>query len=64
MGAFSVWHFLIVLASLSTVIPIPRALSRAGLSPWWSVLSVIPVIGWFGIWAFAYALWPKIDAQK
>ncbi len=60
----SVVHWLIVLAAaMSTIIPVAKALKRTGLSPWWAVLSVIPIVGWFGIWAFAYARWPNLEAQ-
>ena len=50
--------------ALATVIPAAKALSRVGLSPWWSILSVVPVVGWFGLWAFAYARWPKVDPTR
>lgn len=64
VGSFSIWHWLIVLAAFATVIPVAKALSRVGLSPWWAVLSFVPIVGWIGIWAFAYAPWPKIDPAK
>lgn len=64
MGSLSIWHWLVLLAVFSSVIPAARALSRTGLSPWWAVLSVVPIVGWFGLWAFAYAPWPKVDARK
>jgi hypothetical protein len=46
------------------MIPAGKALSRVGLSPWWAILSVIPIVGWFGIWAFAYSPWPKLDVAR
>jgi hypothetical protein len=64
MGSLSIWHWVVVLAALATIIPAAKALSRVGLSPWWSILSVIPIVGWFGLWAFAYARWPKIDDSR
>jgi hypothetical protein len=64
VDTFSIWHWLVVLAALATIIPAAKALSRVGLSPWWSILSVIPVVGWFGLWAFAYARWPKVDSTR
>ena len=65
MGGISIVHWVIVLAiGLATVIPVSRALKRVGLSPWWAILSVIPIVGWFGMWAFAYAPWPKLDAGE
>lgn len=60
MGAFSIWHVLIVLAGVGTIIPAARPLSRVGLSPWWSVLAVMPGIGWRALWAFVFAPWPKV----
>jgi hypothetical protein len=64
VGSLSIWHWLVVLVAFSTVIPTAKVLSRAGLSPWWAVLSVVPVISWFGLWVFAYARWPKVDAPS
>jgi hypothetical protein len=63
MGVWSVWHWLIVLAALLTVVPVARALIRAGLNPWWAVLSVIPIVGWFALWVFAFAPWPTVDRK-
>ncbi len=64
MGSLSIWHWLVLLAALATVIPAGKALSKAGLSPLWAILSVIPIVGWFGIWAFAYCKWPKLDGPQ
>jgi hypothetical protein len=64
VGSLSIWHWIVLLAALATVIPAAKALSRTGLSPWWAILSVVPIIGWFGLWAFAYARWPKVDSEK
>ena len=64
MNAISPVHWVIVLAALLTVVPAAKALSRVGLNPWWAVLSVIPIVGWFGIWAFAYARWPKLESVR
>ena len=61
MGTFSIWHLIILAAALATVIPAAKALGRVGLSPWWAILSIIPLVGWFAMWAFAYAPWPKLD---
>jgi hypothetical protein len=60
MGAFSIWHWLVLLAALSTIVPIAKVLSRAGLNPWWAALTFVPVVGWLGLWAFAYTRWPKV----
>ena len=61
MGAFSIWHLIVVGAALATVIPAAKVLGRVGLSPWWSILAIVPLVGWFAMWAFAFAPWPKVD---
>ena len=64
MGSLSIWHWLVVLAALATIVPAGKALSRVGLSRWWAILSIVPIVGWFGLWAFAYARWPKVDSES
>ena len=40
------------------------ALARAGLSPLWVLLLLIPWVNIVAIWAFAYARWPAEDAAR
>lgn len=50
MGSFSIWHWLIILLIMFTVIfPAWKIVSKAGFSGWWSLLSFIPVIGFFAL---------------
>jgi uncharacterized membrane protein YhaH (DUF805 family) len=43
-----------------TTVPSWRILRRAGLSPWWSLLSFVPMIGTIAIlWIVAYRKWPR-----
>lgn len=46
------------LMALSAVI-----LSRAGKSPYWALLTIIPYLCIVAIWFFAFTKWPKVDAQ-
>jgi len=62
MGAFSPIHWLIVLAFLAGVFPAARILQRTGHSPWWAILYFVPLIGWLGMWALAFARWPAVDS--
>jgi hypothetical protein len=41
-------------------------LGRAGKSPWWALLMLVPynVVVVALIWAFAFSKWPRIDGQK
>jgi len=43
-----------------TTVPSWRILRRTGLSPWWSLLSFVPMIGTILIlWIIAYRKWPN-----
>ena len=40
-------------------------IGRSGRTPYWSLLTLIPLyyVLVIGIWAFAYCHWPKIDRR-
>ena len=38
-----------------------RILGKAGRSPWWSLLMVLPVVNLVLIWVFAFIRWPTIE---
>jgi len=59
MGSFSIWHWIVVfILFLPNLLFIP-AVKKAGFSRWWVALSLIPVLGLFLLWVFAYARWPS-----
>lgn len=39
---------------------------RTGRTPYWSLLTLIPIyyVLVIGVWAFAYCEWPKADRKK
>ena len=39
------------------------AMVRAGLTPVWSLLLLVPVVGIVGLWVFAYARWPRLAGE-
>ena len=39
-------------------------LVRAGRSPLWSVLLLIPVVQLVALWVFAFVRWPSVDKQR
>jgi hypothetical protein len=50
------WGLLIIV----TTVPSWRILERTGLSPMWSLLSLVPMFGTIAIlWMIAYRKWPK-----
>jgi hypothetical protein len=59
MGGFSIFHWLIVLGLI--VIPIwawSTIVKKAGFSPWWGLLSIIPLVNVAMLFVFAYSKWP------
>jgi hypothetical protein len=42
-----------------TMVPSWRILRRTGLSPWWSLLSLMPLGTIPVLWIVAYSRWPK-----
>lgn len=58
MGTISIWHIALILLAVSTLIPAAKILRRAGFSPWWAVLYLLPVVSWVALWIFAFARWP------
>ena len=62
MGSFSVWHWLIVLVAVATIIfPTTEVLRKAGRSRWWAILVLIPTVNLIAFWVFAYTRWPSQD---
>jgi hypothetical protein len=65
MGSISFWHWLVMILVL--VVPtllFARILPKAGISPWWAVLGLIPVLNIIGLWLFAFAPWPRRPNQQ
>jgi hypothetical protein len=59
MGSLSIWHWFIVLVYLVlSVVPAALILRKAGFSPWWSILTAIPLMNFFAVWVFALIQWP------
>ena len=58
MGSFSIWHWIIVIAFLAPMWPIGTILKKAGFSPWWALLYVVPIGNLIALFVFANAKWP------
>ena len=39
--------------------PAARILRRTGLSPWWSLLVLVPYLNVAALWVFAFTRWPS-----
>ena len=69
MGGMSWLHWLIILATATAfgaafVWPGVRILQRAGFSPWWLVLCLIPVGAFVGYLLLAFAPWPALEERR
>jgi len=62
MGAFSFWHWAIVLMWLVLpLFPISEILKKAGYSRVWALLWFLPPVNLIAFLVFAYARWPSLD---
>jgi len=65
MSSFSLAHWLIVLVLVASwLIPGAIILKRLGLSRWWVLLGVVPVVGLLSLWLLAFAKWPYDDEYQ
>ena len=37
-----------------------RIIGRAGFSPWWALISLVPLVGVVMLWVFAFIDWPAL----
>ena len=49
---------------VASVVPAARILRRAGLSLWWSIFLVIPLVNVMALWVLAYSRWPALDPPR
>jgi RsiW-degrading membrane proteinase PrsW (M82 family) len=60
MGTLSFWHLAIVaIIAALTVVPLWRICGRAGFSPMWSVLGVVPLGAIVVLWMLALRRWRR-----
>lgn len=60
MAGYGPGHWLLFAAMIAVFLyPIGRILGRVGLSPFWSILAVIPLVNLIALWLFAFVEWPE-----
>ena len=60
MDSFSIWHWIVVLFWLATlVVPTWRIVKRAGFPGALSLLGLVPVVNIILLWVFAFIKWPN-----
>jgi len=64
MEGYSLAHWLVFAVTVAVILyPIGRILGRIGLSPFWSLVALIPFVNLIALWALAFGYWPR-DADK
>ena len=54
------WHWIFFAVFVAVLLyPIGRILTRVGLSPFWSVVALIPVVNLIALWLLAFMDWPR-----
>jgi hypothetical protein len=64
MDSFSLWHWIIII--LLVALPLwffSRVVAKAGFSPWWAALGIVPIVNLILLWVFAYAKWPSLPGR-
>jgi len=50
--------FMLVIGAALIVPPFWQIFSKAGFSPWWSLLMVLPLANLVALWVLGFATWP------
>lgn len=58
-AVIALWVLALVAAAAVGVLLNAMVLRKAGFSPWWALLFLVPVFYIVGLWAFAFARWPQ-----
>ncbi|WP_233217291.1 hypothetical protein [Trinickia dabaoshanensis] len=59
MAGYGLAHWIVyVVMAVVLLYPIGRILMRIGLSPFWSILALVPLLNLIGLWLLAFIDWP------
>lgn len=60
MGGYGFGNWIGFAVAIAVLLyPIGRILRRLGLSPFWSVFAIIPLLNLIGLWVLAFTDWPR-----
>lgn len=60
LGGISLWQLLIIVAIIA---PFWRIFSKAGYSPWLSLLLVLPLVNLVMLYFLAFSAWPALRSS-
>jgi len=66
MENYSIVHWLIFgIIFIAWVVPAWKITSKAGFPGAWSLILLVPMVGFIAVWAFAFMKWPvEIQAER
>jgi len=65
MDELASWEVLITVAVLGVPAWIfSRTVGKSGLSGWWAVLGLVPLVNLIALWVFAFAEWPNFPNDE
>ncbi len=59
MGAFSIWHWLVLILWIANIFFTGRVIWRMGFHPLWVIPLLVPLLETFLLWFAAYKPWPS-----
>jgi hypothetical protein len=62
-ATFTLWHWLVAAGFVASLFFFSRVLKKAGYSPWWAALGVVPIVNIILLWVFAFARWPALPGR-
>lgn len=63
MNAFEPGGITALIVAAFTLWAFSRVIARAGYSPWWALLGVVPVVNVVMLWVFAFSKWPALPGE-
>jgi hypothetical protein len=64
MDELTNWEVLTAVAVLAIPAWIfSRTVGKSGLSGWWALLGLVPLVNLVALWVFAFAEWPNFPAD-
>ena len=60
MAGYGLGHWLVFAVMVAVVLyPIGKILGRIGLSPFWSIVALVPLVNLVALWVLAFIDWPE-----
>lgn len=65
MMGYGFGHWIAFALTVAVILyPIGRILGRIGLSPFWSIVALIPFLNLIALWVLAFVEWPRGEGAR